>query len=372
MEYNHMAELGLTADKQLLCTDTGFVTRNNPVRDICDRLIRDGGKLYDLMARYESVVSYTLSRDEETKSAAWMMIPFLKANGAIDEDIYRFSRERLTFMPGAEKVLDYLHKQLPTYLASSNYEQSIIDLSERTSFPMDHATFNTFAFDSVEMDRQQARDIRQMAERFTKLRLPSEMYTVTGSRFLGEDDAALLTLGDEYVKEFLPKLDISEKMRSTASVSSSEEALALLEIIRKTGIGMDETAVIGTKSSDYETLDLVKDSSGLSVSFNGDEYTVRGCNIAVMSDRPITAAVLVNEFYNGGIESVFEMADGWSREYLEQHACCDRNLMNRFLETYPKNLPKVCRVTKKNVKNVIEDSVAFRRKAYDPKRLAVY
>ena len=368
MEYNHMAELGLSEDKQLLCTDTGFITRNNPVRDLCERFIRNGGKLYDLMARYETVVAYTLSRDEETKSAGWMMIPFLKANGAADEDVYRYSRDRMTLMPGATEALSYLYKQLPTYIASSNYEQSVISLTEMTGFPLDHSTYNSFSFDGCEMDRKQAREVRDMAERICKLRLPTEMYTVTGSRFLGEEDAELLSLGDEYVKEFLPKLDMFEQLRSTVSVSSSEEALALLEIIRKTGIGMDDTAIIGSKATDFETLDLVKDSSGLSIAFNGDEYAIRGCNIAVIGDRPITAAVLVNEFYNGGIESVLEMADGWSREYLERHACCDRNLMNRFLELYPRKLPEVVRVTKDNVKSVIEDSVAYRRKTYDPRR----
>ena len=370
MEYNHMAELGLSEDKQLLCTDTGFITRNNPVRDLCERFVRDGGRLYDLLSRYETVVTYTLSRDEDTKSAAWMMIPFLKANGATDEDVYRYSRERMSFMPDAPVVMNYLTHQLPTYIASTNYEQSVLSLAEMTGFPIDHATYNSFSFDGAEMDRKQARRIKEAAEKLNGLRLSGEMYTVSGSRFLCEEDADLMALGDEYRKEILPELDIYEGMTNAVSVSSSDEALALLEIIRKTGIGTDETAVIGCRASDYETMDLVKDSSGLAISFNGDEYAVRGSNIAVIGDHPITAAVLVNEFYNGGIESVFEMADGWSREYLEKHSCCDRNLMNRFLETFPKKLPKVYRVTKKNASDVINESAASRRKSYDPRRFS--
>ena len=40
----------------------------------------------------------------------------------------------------------------------------------------------------------------------------------------------------------------------------------------------------------------------------------------------------------------------------------DRNLMDRMLSTFPRKLPVVKRVGRRNVKSVIEESDAYRRK----------
>ena len=116
-EYDHMAELGLTEDKQLICTDVGFITRNDPLRDLCQDFVRNGGRLYDVLARYDLVTSYALSRgDANCGTAAKRLVPILMANGITDGAAYDVCSKRLEFMPGAEKAFGYLSRQLPTYI----------------------------------------------------------------------------------------------------------------------------------------------------------------------------------------------------------------------------------------------------------------
>ena len=54
--------------------------------------------------------------------------------------------------------------------------------------------------------------------------------------------------------------------------------------------------------------------------------------------------------------------DNWNRDYLKECKCSDRNLMNRMLSTFPRKLPVVKRVGRRNVKTVIEECDAYRRK----------
>jgi hypothetical protein len=67
-EYDPMEELGFVHDKQLVCSSLGFLQMNNSTRDICKKFIKNGEKLYDLVSRYEDVVSYVLNRDENRSS----------------------------------------------------------------------------------------------------------------------------------------------------------------------------------------------------------------------------------------------------------------------------------------------------------------
>ena len=69
--------------------------------------------------------------------------------------------------------------------------------------------------------------------------------------------------------------------------------------------------------------------------------------------------MLVNEFYDGGIESVREMIDHWSPEQLESWPCADRHLMNEMLAQFPKGLPEVYNVDRNNLKEITAKSIEF-------------
>ena len=81
-----------------------------------------------------------------------------------------------------------------------------------------------------------------------------------------------------------------------------------------------------------------------------------------MSSNTIVLDVLIGEFYNEGIQAVYDMVDNWNVDYLKDCKCSDRNLMDRMLSTFPRKLPVVKRVGRRNVKSVIEESDAYRRK----------
>ena len=50
-EFDPAAELGLFPDKTFVCNCRGFITKNDAVRDLCDRFIRNGGHFYDVLRR---------------------------------------------------------------------------------------------------------------------------------------------------------------------------------------------------------------------------------------------------------------------------------------------------------------------------------
>ncbi len=363
MEYNPMEELGLTEEKQLIMSCDGILTSNDYARDLCARSIRNGARFFDAVSRYEDLTTYALEREEgKSHQTMKMIVPFLKAFGMTDHFAYEFAKENLKPTPGSSDTLSYLRRLLPTFIATGSYEHHMMALCDALDFPLENITCTRAEFDSVENDRMEDRRLRELANKISSMRLPKTLYTVTESDYLDEDDAALVNELDAIFNDELPKMEAWKAYKDLLAIGSNEKAYALLEIRRKTEIEFNSTAFIGSGINDFQALDLIRDSEGLAISYNGSEYAVRGCNIAVMSSNTIVLDVLIGEFYNEGIQAVYDMVDNWNVDYLRDCKCSDRNLMDRMLSTFPRKLPVVKKVGRRNVKAVIEESDAYRRK----------
>ncbi len=363
MEYDHMAELGFAEETQFICSDHVFLTRSNHVRDLCARYVKNGGRLYDVLARYDTLSLYALGRDSANAgSVNRMVIPFLKAGGITDEAAYNFCKSTSVLMPDADQVLKYIARQMPSFISSESYEHHLISLCEASEIPLSDMSCNAFSFDSIKVSRPDAKVLRNIASTIINARLTDEMYSVTQSPYLNKFDSKLVDMvDDEFIKKTM-KMDFMDQLRKDVRVAGNEKAYAILELCRKKEIEMGATIVVGSCESDYPAMDLVRDSDGLAISFNGSEYAVRGSNVAIIDEHPITVAVLSMEFYNGGIESVYDMIDNWNIEYLRSRPCADRNLMNKFLAQFPEKLPDVYKVDDDNLKDVTIKSAAYRKR----------
>jgi energy-converting hydrogenase A subunit R len=363
MEYDHMAELGFAEETQFICSDHVFLTRSNHVRDLCARYVKNGGRLYDVLSRYDSLTLYALGRDSANAgSVNRLVVPFLKAGGITDEAAYNFCKSTSVLMPDADKVLRYIASQMPAFISSESYEHHLMNLGESMDFPLSNISCNLFSFDSIKISRPDSKAIRGIASTIINARLTDEMYSVTQSPYLNKFDSKLVDMvDDEYIKK-TSKMEFNDQLRKDIRIAGNEKAYAILELCRKKEIEMGATIVVGSDESDYPALDLVRDSDGLALAFNGTEYAVRGSNVAIIDENPITVAVLSMEFYNGGIESVYDMIDHWTIDELRTRPCADRNLMNMFLAQFPERLPEVYKVDDDNLKDVTVKSAAYRKR----------
>ena len=107
-EFDPAEELGLFPDRIFVCNCRGFITKNNYLRDLCARFIRNGAHFFDVLVRYDELTAYVLGREEATAGnfVKWV-VPFLKANGATDHLIDRFGMEDMQLMD--EGRVEYLY-----------------------------------------------------------------------------------------------------------------------------------------------------------------------------------------------------------------------------------------------------------------------
>lgn len=361
MEYNPIAEMGLPEyDKQLICGSLGFIMWNSLAKDLCTKYVKNGAKLFDVMKRYETVGGFALSR-QDFPSVNKMLFPFISAGGVTDHDAYAMATEKLRFLKGAERTLRYVNALLPTFINSNAYEHQMMAVCDKSGFPICNVNSMRVSFDELTLSKGDAKKIRAAGNKILGLPVSKQNYAGGKMKYLDMEDSAIVDVLDRFYEKDVQKMDsVLEASGKIPSLCTNEKAYVLLETRKRTEIGFEDTAYVGSDSTDFRAMDMVKDASGLSISFNGTEYAVMGSNVAVVGDNATVAAVLVAEFYNGGLEGVFSMLEHWDAESLRKYPCADRNLMDSMLRESGEDLPKVYKVEKSNADQIVEESLRQR------------
>lgn len=369
MGYSPAEDLGLREETQLIMSCNGILTSNDFLRSLCSYAIRNGGRFYDVVTRYSNIYTNALGRvDNKYGSVAKMIIPFLKAFGVTDYSAYQEAKKDLILMPGADHFIKYVSELMPTFINTSAFEHHVMALCDAVDIPNRNIGCTRVDFDTEEADKQECRTLREYANRISSLRVPDTVYTFEKDEMLSDGDADIITLLDEFFREKIPEMEIYKTYKDIATMGAEDKSCAALEIRRHTSIEFDSTVCIGSSATDSMVLELTRDCSGLSISFNGCEYAVRNCNVAVMCNDCIVNSVLAAEFYDKGIESVFEMVDNWNRKYLKSCNCADRNLMDEMLRRFPRKLPIVKRVDRRNADEIVAESNEYRMKVAECNR----
>jgi energy-converting hydrogenase A subunit R len=364
-EYDPITEMGLTHDKQLICSSTGFLQHNNSTRDLCHRYIPKGDKFYDMVSRYDDIVAYVLNRsDGRSGNITRFIAPFLKAFGITDFAAMKYCGESLKLMPESKKVMRHMMDTQPVFVTTSTYEHNILNVCNELEIPRVLVDCADLSFDDYDdlMRRDDAKALREMANKITNLKLPNHEYELDIPTEIPPDEIEMITTLDDIFNMKMKRLSFADTIRNMRSIGANEKVHFLIEMRKKTQIDFDGTAFVGGDITDIHVLDTIKDRGGLALSFNGCDFAVRESNIAEISRDCTPAAVLVQEFYNEGIEAVFDLVENWDRETLKKKDYADPYLMKTMLESNPKKLPEVHIIKKDNAGKVAKKSDDYRKK----------
>ncbi len=362
-EFDPAEELGLFPDRIFVTNLNGFIVRNNPLRDLCAKFIRNGAHFYDVLRRYDDLTAYVLGREEATAGnvVKWA-IPFLKANGATDHLIHSAYAETLQLMPGSEDALRFISRLLPTFVSTSIYEHGWMEVSDRIDAPLCDVFCSKMDLDHVQFGRIDARKIRDLGQTISMLRVPKTVYELNVPMEVDPLDVKIIQVMDDILQNRIPELPAMALMESSNPVTSHKKAYQLLDIRKQMGIDLDSTMYIGGEDTDFQCLDLVKDAGGVAIAFNGSDFAVRGSNVAILSKDATVGAVFASLFYDRGIEAILDLIANWERPYLKKCEFSDRNLLDRMLAAHPRKLPEVYAVDRDNVDEIAAKSDAFRKK----------
>ncbi len=348
--------------KKLFISDCeGPISKNDNAYELAEHFIPDGDSFFALVSKYDDVQADIVKKPGyKAGDTLRLILPFLRAYGANNETIGKFSAENILLVPGARDTLRFVSSLMPSFIVSTSYEQYIHALCIVVDFPRENVYCTKLDIDKYKVDKEEVERLRQFKEEITAMpmiEIPDG--AVSRDYFSARDQKTIRRLDEIFWKE-IAKMESGKMLEEVNPVGGFEKARAVEDIVEKTGSSLRNVMYVGDSITDVEPFRLVREKGGLTVSFNGNRYAVREAEVAVLSSNTIVTSILADAFGRLGKTRVVKLVEEWSYSALERHDIT-LTLQKRITESYPQTLPQVEMITLNNKERLMKESSAFRK-----------
>jgi energy-converting hydrogenase A subunit R len=339
----------------------GPISKNDNAFELTSSLVPDGDRFFALVSKYDDVLADVVKKPGyKAGDTLRLILPFLRAFGATDKKIKDFSARDVLLVPGAKDTLIFVRKLMPSFIVSTSYEQYISSLCSLTGFPFEDAYCTRLNIDKYDIDEEETKRLRELQREMAAMpmiEIPKNANSVND--FSRRDQETVQRL-DEIFWQIIPKMEAGRMLMEVNPVGGSEKAKAVRDIVEKLECSLDRVMYVGDSITDAPPLRLVRESGGLSVSFNGNDYAVRESDVAVLSGDTTVTSVIAEAFSRHGKEGVFRLVEEWSPSGLKK-VCGSPEICDRMLQLFPDGFPQVEKVTDDNLERLKRESSVFRK-----------
>ncbi|MEM3744922.1 MAG: hypothetical protein QW323_00325 [Candidatus Bathyarchaeia archaeon] len=338
----------------------GPISKNDNAFELSSWLIPEGDKLFTLISRYDDVLADIVKKPGyKAGDTLRLIVPFLKAYGATNALMKRFSSETLLLIPGAGEALRYIRSIMPTFMVSTSYEPYINALCDAIDFPTENVYCTKIDIDKYYMTAEEVERIKSLREEIINMPMIEIPLGAKTLDDLPPETRRVIKRLDEIFWKEIADMRIGAAIREVNPIGGYEKARAVREIASIFGGDLSSIIYVGDSITDVESFRLVRKNGGLTVSFNGNQYAVREAEIAVLSHNAIILAVLAEQFKKFGKEHVLNLAENWDISMLEDY--CSPTLIEKMRSLHPEKTPWVEKITPNNMERLIQESTAFRK-----------
>ncbi len=362
MDFEGLEEVVAYEGKQLIINMDGPITTNDNAFDLCEHFIHDGARLYAMLSCYDRLVSKG-RRNNRSRVGGKMQLalPFLRAYGVNDSKMHEFSRSHIKMMPGAAKTMRFVQELMASFVVSASYEHHVSEVCEQIGFPYENSYCMKLSMDSVQMDDWEAELLKNYAREIVALppieiprdaRVPADLSP--------RDQSTIERLEDIFTKE-ISDLNAFRLVTEVVAIGADEKAADLLDICKKTGVGLEDTMYVGSDATDVLALQLVSRGGGLSIAFNGSSEAAREAEARIVSDNSVVTSVICEAFYKSGKDAVMSLVDDWSIPHINDSGFVHDYLVRELSRVFPQGLPRVERARMGYLDRRVEGHVASRQ-----------
>lgn len=346
--------------KRVFVTDCeGPISKNDNAFELAENYIPNGDKLFTNISKYDDVLADVLHKpDYSAGSTLKLILPFFKAYGLTDSQMEKFSSQTILLIFNTQTTIDYIQSVLNAFIVSTSYEHYIKALCKTIDFPFKNTYCTRLTLDKIAVTPQEKEQLRGIAQEITQMPLiniPKEAQALDD--FSAIDQKVLRRL-DEIFWHTIPQMFVGKFINDIVTIGGEQKAKAIKDAAERLGVNLADVMYVGDSITDMEGFRLVRDSGGLSVSFNGNDYAVRTADVAVIADSNLVIAAIADLFSKKGTKQTLETISSWDSATLK--AIVDEDLV-RKLFAQGNGLPKVQIVTPRNMESIIKESSEFRK-----------
>jgi energy-converting hydrogenase A subunit R len=339
----------------------GPISKNDNAFELTASFVQDGARFFALISKYDDVLADVVKKQGyKAGDTLRLILPFLKAYEATDKKIRDFSARNVLLVPGAKDTLTFVRKLLPSFIVSTSYEQYISALCALTGFPFANTYCTHLNMDKINIPTEETKRLKELTREIAALPMIEIPKNATSVNEFSRKDQETLERLDEIFWQEIPMMESGRMLVEVNPVGGTEKARAVQDLVEKLRCSLDRVMYVGDSITDAQALRLVRNHGGLAVSFNGNSYSVRESDVAVLSGDTVVTSVLAEAFSRLGKERVLGLVNEWNPSGLKKY-CTVAELRERMFTLFGGGFPQVEQVTSENVERLISESSIFRK-----------
>jgi energy-converting hydrogenase A subunit R len=349
-------------NKRIFITDCeGPISKNDNAFELAKRFISDGDKFFSLISKYDDVLADVIKKEDyKAGDTLRLILPFMKAFGITDKQIRDFSAKNILLVPGAKNTLTFVKNLMPSFIVSTSYEHYISALCRLTGFSFKNTFCTRLKMNDYQISNEELTRLKELVVdvvAMPMIKIPKN--AVSLKQFSNRDQETIERLDYIFWKE-VSSMEIGKMLFEINPLGGTQKANSVKKIVEKMKCSFDCVMYIGDSITDALALKLVKENGGLAVSFNGNSYSIRESDIAVISANTIITSILAEVFNRLGKAGVFNLIDSWNPSGLKKY-CAIPQLREKINALFLDSFPKIEKITAHNMENMISESSVFRK-----------
>jgi energy-converting hydrogenase A subunit R len=257
------------------------------------RLIPDGAHIFEVISRYDDLLTLEERRDYEPGDTLSLIVPFLLHHHIPESAITRLA-EGAALVEGAQELISELRTQgWEVFCISTSYEQYARCICHRLSIAAENIACTSFPLDRFH-SKLSAEDLAivETVERDITSLQPVQ------------DDEVIEQRLDHFFWVQLARGEVGDAMMSVKPVGGQKKVAALERFASSCNQHLSAVVAVGDSITDFRMLKAINEAGGLAIAFNANEYALPYATMGLASTNLSDLEPVLEAWGKGGREAV--------------------------------------------------------------------
>ena len=260
------------------------------------KLFPDGGKIFEVISRYDDLLTLENRPDYEPGDTLALIAPFLAYHRIGETDISAMGQEAKLTSGAFELISRLKFQSWKVFCISTSYEQYALTIAHRLGIPAENVSCTHFPLDQIGqlLGESDFALLKQAEEEIVTLNPPT-------------DDARIRETLDHFYWQKLPRSNSGRVIGKVKPVGGKRKVDALHEFTAKIGKPLSDWVAIGDSITDFKMLQTVNEVGGLAIAFNANEYALPYSTMSLASTNLDDLWIVLEAWDKGGRKTVEEL-----------------------------------------------------------------
>jgi energy-converting hydrogenase A subunit R len=257
------------------------------------KLFPHGGKIFEVISRYDDLLTVESRPDYEPGDTLALIIPFLAYHGIEEEQIAAMG-QKTELTPGATELISKLKSRgWYIFCISTSYEQYAFPITQRLGILSENVACTSFPLAQIR---------KLLSQKEFALLEQTEHEIVNLNPFT--DDTRIREYLDYFYWQKLPQTSSGRIIGQVKPVGGRRKVEALENFSTKMGKPLSRWTVVGDSITDFKMLRAVNKAGGLAIAFNANEYALKYVTMSLASVRLDDLWIVLEAWEKGSHQDV--------------------------------------------------------------------